>query len=228
MKIFSLTCVACHAIYKRREISFTQMVGCQQEDKDLSGSGRSQWTHGLPLSTMTSPTLKVKRNVDLKLDTSIGRSSSTSRRRDRLQLLKESSPLSRAMSLQDLPQQKPTSGRKIPELETLSSNLEKSPSCGLERPTGMLSGDQLEAETSWLSLPMFEVLNFDQCNVILTSEEFAQILPSLSQWNVRFTYFGEIPVLENPEGLGMRRVSALILKVPLQSSGMVTKVILIN
>ncbi|AMB42967.1 putative Rep protein [Circovirus-like genome DCCV-6] len=201
------------------------MTGCPPQDvKALSGSGRSQLISGDPLYTPKSPTLRDRRKVGLTLDTCIGRSSSTSKRKDPLPLSRHAFLQRVTMNSPDQLPLKSMSLKRTLESQTLSSSSESNLSCEAEKQIGMKSGMLQEAETSWLSLPMYEVLNFNQSNVILTSEEFAQILPNLSQWNVRFTYFGEIPVLENPAGLGMRRVSALTLKVPVQNSGMVTKI----
>lgn len=201
------------------------MTGCPPQDvKESSGSPLSRWMTGLPPSLKVLPTSKAKKKRGLTVDTSIGSSSSTCLERDPLPLSRHSFLERVTMNSPVVTPLKTMSGRKIPESPTPNLNLESNLSCEAEKQIGMKSGMLQEAETSWLSLPMYEVLNFNQSNVILTSEEFAQILPNLSQWNVRFTYFGEIPVLENPAGLGMRRVSALTLKVPVQNSGMVTKI----
>nr|QTE03325.1 MAG: replication-associated protein [Motacilla cinerea Circoviridae sp.] len=201
------------------------MTGCPPQDvKESSGSPLSRWMTGLPPSLKVLPTSKAKKKRGLTVDTSIGSSSSTCLERDPLPLSRHSFLERVTMNSPVVTPLKTTSGRTILESPTRNLNLELSPSCGHARPTGIKSGMQQEAETSWLSLPMYEVLNFNECNVIVTSEEFDQILPSLSQWNVQFTYFGAIPVLENPAGHGMRRVSLLTLKVQVQNSGMVTKI----
>lgn len=201
------------------------MVGCpHQEDKALSGLEQSRWMTGLRSSTTMLRTSKAKENGVSRLDTSIGRLSSTSRKRDLSSPSKGSSLLERIMNSPVLPRPKNMSGKKTPEFQEASLKLESNPSYDLEKPTGMKSGNPQEAETSWLSPLMYEVLNLNECNVIATSDELGLILQSLLPLNVEFTYFGVLPVLENPEGHGMRRVSLLTLRVPLQSSGMVTKI----
>lgn len=205
------------------------MIGCPHlEDKALSGSQRSQLISGDPLYIQKSPTLRDRRKVGLTLDTCIGRSSSILRKKEPLSPLKESFLTEGIMNSLDQQPLKSTSGKKTLESQTLNSNLELSLSCEAEKRIGMKSGMLQEAETSWLSPLMYEVLNTDECNLIATSDELGLILQNLLPLNVEFTYFGVLPVLENQEGHGMKRVSLLTLRVPLQNSGMVTKVKIIN
>lgn len=205
------------------------MLGCPNlEDKVSSGSGRSQLISGDPLYTPMSPTSRDKRNVGLTLDTCIGRSSSTLKTKDPCVQSKRSFLQKLTMNLPDQQLQKSTSGKKTLESQTLNLNSVKNLSLDQEKLIGMKSGMLLEQETSWLSPLMYEVLNVNQCNVIATSEELGLILQSLLPLNVEFTYFGVLPVLENQEGHGMKRVSLLTLRVPVQSSGTVTKVFYFN
>ena len=111
----------------------------------------------------------------------------------------------------------PMSRRMTPTLLEQDLNLEPNPFDATARPTGNNVGRELSLEMSWASPRMYVY------NVI---EQFAQlqaIMTSLLQWNGSASYIGVDLVPASQDVHGTRREWMLILRIPEQSFGMVTR-----
>jgi len=203
----------------------TRPVEPTLDDRVSFGSSQSPTMYGNRLYLPESPISGDNRRLGSPVSTT-GSLWSTSARRSPSRVSRASF-LTRLMeSSPDQVLQNNMSSRMLPPCPELASSWEANLSYDQERQTGMLYGNARNQEISNQSRLMYVF------KVILAYDVLERILPNLLLWNEVVMSTGALPVLENLGVLGMRRVSLLILRVPVPNFGMAIRVkhmvILIN